>query len=138
MMATQQEIIEFLTREFPQSLKKNRIEAIVPKGAHTIYQVDQDDLRPGQTISGPTLMLIADLALYIAILGELGIVAMAVTTNMNINFLRKPNGKQDIKAVSQLIKVGKTLVVGEVWLYSVGMDEPVAHVTGTYALPLAK
>ena len=100
-----------------------------------MYRVDQDDLRPGQTISGPTLMLVADLALYIAILGHVGIVAMAVTTNMNINFLRKPHGKQDIRAICNLIKIGKTLIVGEVWLYSVGVEEPVAHVTATYAIP---
>ena len=65
----------------------------------------------------------------------LGLVAMAVTTNMTINFFRKPNGMQNIKAVCKLIKVGKTLVTGEVWLYSVGDDEPVAHVIGTYAIP---
>ena len=135
MTSHKQEIIEFLEKEFPQALKKNTIEKIIPKGAHTLYRVDQDDLRPGQTISGPTLMLVADLALYIAILGHVGIVAMAVTTNMNINFLRKPHGKQDIRAICNLIKIGKTLIVGEVWLYSVGVEEPVAHVTATYAIP---
>ena len=74
-------------------------------------------------------------ALYVAIMGHLGLIAMAVTTNMTINFFRKPNGNQDIKAVCKLIKVVKTLVTGEVWLYSLDDDEPVAHVIGTYALP---
>ncbi|ENX43254.1 PaaI family thioesterase [Acinetobacter sp. NIPH 2100] len=135
MAATKDEIMGFLAQEFPQALKKSVIEDITPKGAQLLYQVDARDLRPGQTVSGPTLMLIADYVLYIAIMGHLGLVAMAVTTNMTINFFRKPNGSRDIRAVCKLIKVGKTLVTGEVWLYSLDDEEPVAHVIGTYALP---
>lgn len=135
MRLAKEQIISFLAKEFPQALEKTSIVEITPKGAELLYRVDQSDLRPGQTVSGPTLMLVADFALYVAILGDLGLVAMAVTTNMTINFFRKPNGMQNIKAVCKLIKVGKTLVTGEVWLYSVGDDEPVAHVIGTYAIP---
>ena len=135
MLLAKEQIISFLAQEFPQALEKTSIVEITPTGAELLYRVDQSDLRPGQTVSGPTLMLVADFALYVAILGDLGLVAMAVTTNMTINFFRKPNGMQNIKAVCKLIKVGKTLVTGEVWLYSVGDDEPVAHVIGTYAIP---
>lgn len=135
MILAKEQIISFLAQEFPQALEKTSIVEITPKGAELLYGVDQSDLRPGQTVSGPTLMLVADFALYVAILGDLGLVAMAVTTNMTINFFRKPNGMLNIKAVCKLIKVGKTLVTGEVWLYSVGDDEPVAHVIGTYAIP---
>ncbi|MFM7811789.1 MAG: PaaI family thioesterase [Acinetobacter junii] len=135
MRLAKEQIISFLAQEFPQALEKTSIVEITPKGAELLYRVDQSDLRPGQTVSGPTLMLVADFALYVAILGDLGLVAMAVTTNMTINFFRKPNGMQNIQAVCKLIKVGKTLVTGEVWLYSVGDDEPVAHVIGTYAIP---
>ena len=135
MLLAKEQIISFLAQEFPQALEKTSIVEITPKGAELLYRVDQSDLRPGQTVSGPTLMLVADFALYVAILGDLGLVAMAVTTNMTISFFRKPNGMQNIKAVCKLIKVGKTLVTGEVWLYSVGDDEPVAHVIGTYAIP---
>lgn len=135
MLLAKEQIISFLAKEFPQALEKTSIVEITPKGAELLYRVDQSDLRPGQTVSGPTLMLVADFGLYVAILGDLGLVAMAVTTNMTINFFRKPNGMQNIKAVCKLIKVGKTLVTGEVWLYSVGDDEPVAHVIGTYAIP---
>ncbi|MBF4456182.1 PaaI family thioesterase [Acinetobacter sp. SK-43] len=135
MILAKEQIISFLAQEFPQALEKTSIVEITPKGAELLYRVDQSDLRPGQTVSGPTLMLVADFALYVAILGDLGLVAMAVTTNMTINFFRKPNGMQNIQAVCKLIKVGKTLVTGEVWLYSVGDDEPVAHVIGTYAIP---
>ena len=99
MAANKQEIIEFLAQEFPQALRKNTIEEITPKGAQLLYRVDQDDLRPGQTVSGPTLMLVADFVLYVAIIGHLGLIKMAVTTNMNINFFRKPDGTRDIRAV---------------------------------------
>ena len=135
MALSKHEVTHFLAQEFPQALEKTSIEEISPKGAQLLYRVDQDDLRPGQTVSGPTLMLVADFVLYVAIIGHLGLVKMAVTTNMNINFFRKPDGTRDIRAVCKLIKVGRTLVTGEVWLYSVGDEEPVAHVIGTYALP---
>ncbi|ENW96613.1 PaaI family thioesterase [Acinetobacter sp. NIPH 298] len=135
MTITKHEIVEFLAQEFPQALRKCSIEAITPKGAELLYQVDREDLRPGQTVSGPTLMLVADFVLYVAIMGHLGLVAMAVTTNMTINFFRKPKAGQNIRAVCKLIKVGKTLVTGEVWLYSGDEEEAVAHVIGTYAIP---
>lgn len=135
MQSTKAEIIEFLKREFPQSLLKCEIESVVEAGASIIYHIDAQDLRPGGTVSGPTMMTAADYALYVAILGEIGIVGLTVTTNLNVNFLRKPSAGQNIKGVCKLIKVGKALVVGEVYLYSVGSEEPIAHVTGTYSIP---
>ena len=81
------------------------------------------------------MMALADLAMYVAILGEIGLVGLAVTTNMNINFLRKPTGGLNLRAECRLIKLGKVLVVGEVWIYSVDSEDPVAHVTGTYSIP---
>lgn len=135
MRSNKTEIIDFLKREFPQSLHKCEIESVVEGGASIIYHIDAQDLRPGGTVSGPTMMTAADYALYVAILGEIGIVGLTVTTNLNVNFLRKPSAGKNIKGVCKLIKVGKALVVGEVYLYSVGLDEPIAHVTGTYSIP---
>lgn len=132
---SKQEIIQFLQREFPQSLIKCEIESVVDKGATVIYHVDDLDLRPGGTVSGPTMMTVADYGLYIAILGEIGIVGLSVTSSMNINFLRKPSGGKDIRGVCKLMKVGRALIVGEVYLYSVDSDDPIAHVTGTYSIP---
>ena len=80
-------------------------------------------------------MTVADVALYIAILGEIGIVPLAVTTNLSINFLRKPSADKAIIGVCKLMKLGKTLAVGEVALYSEGSEEMVAHVVCTYAIP---
>jgi acyl-coenzyme A thioesterase PaaI-like protein len=80
-------------------------------------------------------MAAADLALYVAILGTIGIAALTVTTSLNINFLRKPAADRDIIAVCTLLKVGKTLAVGEVGLFSEGDAERVAHAVGTYSIP---
>ena len=132
---TKEEIIEFLKVEFPQSLEKCEIVYITPRGALVNYHIDERDLRPGGTVSGPTMMTVADYALYIAILGELGLVALAVTSNLNINFLRKPAAGRNLRGECRLMKVGKNLVVGEVWVYSEGVDDAVAHVTGTYSIP---
>ena len=135
MKSTKAEIIAFLQAEFPQSLEKCEIESVTEKAASIIYHVGAADLRPGGTVSGPTMMTAADYALYIAILGEIGIVALAVTTNLSINFLRKPTAEQDIRAVCKLMKVGKALVVGDVWLYSIDSEEPIAHAVSTYSIP---
>ena len=135
MKSNKAEIIEFLKHDFPQSLVNCEIEDVFSLFLRLIYKIDQEQLRPGGTVSGPTMMTLADLALYVAILGEIGIIALAVTTNLNINFLRKPVGNQNLKGECRLIKVGRSLIVGEVWIYSMGMDDPVAHVTATYTIP---
>lgn len=136
MPATTQQIANFMAKEFPQSTFT--IESVGNMQSEVRKQIGFDHLRPGGTVSGPTLFAAADLALYVAILGEIGIVALAVTTNLNINFLRKPAANKDIIAQCKLIKLGQTLAMGEVFIYSEGSDEPVAHATGTYALPHAR
>jgi uncharacterized protein (TIGR00369 family) len=93
-----------------------------------------DWLRPGGTISGPILMGLADLAIYAVLMTSLGKVELAVTTNLNINFLRRP-AAVDVIAEARLLKLGKRLAVGEVELFSAGDPEMVAHVTATYSIP---
>lgn len=132
-MATQQEIIAFLAAEFPQT--RCTVQAVGGASATIRQPVSEADLRPGGTVSGPTLMAVADVALYVAILGEIGIVPLTVTTNFSINFLRKPAAGRAIIGVCRLLKLGKTLAVGEVSLYSEGSDEMVAHAVGTYSIP---
>lgn len=131
--SSKEEIESFLARDFPQS--KGIIEAVGTGTATVRIKVGIDELRPGGTVSGPVMMAAADLALYVAILGEIGIVPLAVTTSMTINFLRKPAANRDIVGVCRLLKTGRTLIMGEVSIFSEGGDEPVAHVTGTYAIP---
>jgi acyl-coenzyme A thioesterase PaaI-like protein len=132
-VATKEEIAAFLAAEFPQS--KSTIQEVGARSAVVTREVGTADLRPGETVSGPVLMGVADAALYVAILGEIGIVPLAVTTSLTINFLRKPAAGQRITGVCKLLKVGKSLAVGEVLLYSEGVSEPVAHVVGTYSIP---
>jgi uncharacterized protein (TIGR00369 family) len=92
-------------------------------------------LRPGGTISGPTLMALADCAMYVVLLSAIGPVGLAVTTNLNINFLRKGAAEQDVVAEARLLKLGKRLAVGEVTLFSGDSPDPIAHVTATYSIP---
>jgi len=132
-MATKQEIIEFIASAFPHA--KSVVEEVGNCSATVRRKISEADLRPGGTVSGPTLMGVADFALYVALLGEIGIVPLAVTTNLNMNFLRKPLPDHDLIGVCKLLKVGKSLAVGEVSIYSEGSEDIVAHAVGTYAIP---
>lgn len=132
-MATKEEIEAFLRTDFPQA--KCIVEAVGAQSATVRYTIGFDELRPGGTVSGPVLMTVADCALYVAILGEIGIVSLAVTTSLTINFMRKPSSTKDIIGKCTLLKIGKSLVVGEVSLYSQGDEKAVAHVVGTYSIP---
>lgn len=133
MMTTRDQVAAFMAQEFPQA--RVVIEAVGDLGATVSLPVGQDDLRPGGTVSGPTLVAVADTALYAALLGEIGIVPLAVTTSLTINFLRKPAAGRRVIGVCKLMKIGRALAVGEVSLYSEGQVEPVAHVVGTYSIP---
>lgn len=97
---------------------------------------DQKMLRPGGTMSGPTMMALADATMYAVVLSAIGIVKLAVTTSFNVNFLYRPS-PADLIAEGRLLKLGKRLAVIEVTLHSDGHSEPVAHATGTYSIPPA-
>ena len=123
----------FFSEEFPQA---SFVIESFDEGSVTIKRkVDAGDLRPGGTVSGPTMMGLADCAIYAAILREIGLVALAVTTSLNMNFLRKPVADKDILGVCKILKLGKTLATGEVTIYSEGDDRPIAHSVGTYSIP---
>ena len=111
-----------------------RVEAVGPGTVRARAPFDEDFLRPGGTISGPVLMAIADFAMYAAVLSRIGRVELVVTTNLNINFLRRPH-PGDVIAEAKLLKLGKRLAVGEVALFIEGDEEMVAHVTSTYSIP---
>lgn len=133
MSATKEEIVAFMALEFPQA--KYKVEAVGDNRSTLSHDIGIDELRPGGTVSGPVLMSVADVAIYVAILGTIGIVPLTVTTSLTINFLRKPSAKARIIAECTLMKVGRTLIVGEVSLYSEGSNDRVAHVVGTYSVP---
>ena len=127
----------FLAREFPQAFHPESGLSIdkVEHGRAVVRLAYSDKfIRPGGTISGPTMMMLADFALYLAVLSAIGPVALAVTINFNINFLRRPEPR-DLIADARMLKLGKRLAVMEVSLYSDGSDDPIAHVTSTYSIP---
>lgn len=127
-----QQIIDFIASKFPHF--NYELIYVGEQSSNIKYIIDKDDLREGGTVSGPSQMKVIDIALYIAILGELGIEQNSATTNLNINFLRRPAGDKNIIAECKLIKMGRTLIIGEVSLYSEGDEKIVAHAVGTYAL----
>jgi uncharacterized protein (TIGR00369 family) len=134
---TAQEVEAFLEREFPQIHYGGRIysvEAVGPLTGRMRMAYHERHIRPGGTLSGPSIMALADLALYVAILAQLGPVALAVTTSLSFNFLRKPS-PGDLIAECRLLKLGKRLAVGEVLLRSDGQTEIACHATGTYSIP---
>lgn len=134
---TAKEIEDVLLADFPQAYYPGcglSLERVDYGNVRVRREFHEDHLRPGGTISGPTMMELADFAMYVAVFSAIGCEPLAVTTNLTINFLRKP-GKSDLIADAKLMKVGKRLAVGEVTIYSDSADEPVAHVTATYSIP---
>lgn len=131
------ELDGFLHKEFPEFYAQGglSIERLDPMLCRLRQSYHPRMLRPGRTISGPTLMALADVCMYAAILSMIGPVGLAVTTNLNINFLRKASEGRDVIGEGRLLKLGKRLAVGEVTLLSDGSDEPVAHATLTYSIP---
>ena len=132
-MASKAEIIEFIKTQFPQA--KCTIDDVGTRHATVRHKIGHAELRPGGPVAGPGMLFVADLSTYLTILGEIGIVPLAVTTSLNFNFLRKPAADKDIIGVCKLIKLGRTLAIGEVSIYSEGNPEMVAHAVGTYAIP---
>ncbi|MGY2047630.1 PaaI family thioesterase [Methylobacterium sp. JK268] len=134
---TREAVTAFLAEVFPQIHLYGpgpEIEAVGPLTATLRMPYHERHLRPGGTISGPTMMALADLALYAAILANLGPVALAVTTNLSFNFMRKP-AQRDLTAEARLMKLGRQLAVGEVLIRCLGEEDLVCHATGTYAIP---
>ena len=131
---TADEIQDFMKKFFPQARMPIEIEELRDGFLRIRVGITDRYLRPGGTVSGPTLMTIADTAMYWLVLGMIGPVQLALTTNLNINFLRAPK-PADVIAEAEMLKLGKRLAVGQVTLYSNGSDDPVAHVTVTYSIP---
>src|SRR6266478_2562073 len=125
VMMTVEELERFFLVEFPQVFHAESglsIEAVWERGCRVRQAFRQRSVRPGGTISGPTMMALADFAMYVAVLAAIGPVPLAVTINLNINFLRKP-GTRDLTAETRLLKLGKRLATGEVTIRSDGKEE---------------
>jgi uncharacterized protein (TIGR00369 family) len=134
---TVEELQNLLDAEFPRTFHRNGgyvIEKVWLGGSRVRKHFDKTSLRPGGTIAGTTLMALTDITMYVAILASIGWKPLAVTTNLNINFLRKPEPR-DLLGEARLIKLGKRLVVGDIAIRTDGQDELVAHATSTYSIP---
>ncbi len=130
---TVEELQQLLREQFSQC--DVVLEKIGPRWARVRVPIKEQHLRPGGTVSGPTMMTLADTATYLAILAEIGPVVLAVTTNLTINFMRKPASNRDVIGEVQLLKLGRRLAVAEVRIYSESESGLVAHATCTYSIP---
>jgi len=129
-----------LRAEFPEMFHAESgyvIEQLWRGGGRIRRHFDPRSLRPGGTVSGPTIMALADFSMYVAVLSAIGWVPLAVTANLNINFLKKPAAR-DLIAEARLLKLGKRLAVGEVAIRSGDEPDLIAHVTSTYSIPPRK
>ena len=122
-------------REFPQVADDFRVEAVGPMTARIRISPNDTHLRPGGTISGPTMFTLADCAVYLCLIAMVGPEALAVTTNATIDFMRKPEANSDLLADVTLLKLGRRLAVGDVHIRSEGSDQVVARATLTYSRP---
>jgi acyl-coenzyme A thioesterase PaaI-like protein len=128
------EITEFLNDVFPGSMDRFVIEDVRPMRARVRMKFNEFQLRPGGTISGPSLMTLADTGLWVALLAMIGREPLSVTSHLDIDFLRKP-APTDVVAETTLYKIGKRLAVGDVIMYSAGEQVPCARASVTYAIP---
>lgn len=127
----------FLETDFPQIHTDGKVFDVEMVGPGTVVMrlVPNDrHLRPGGTVSGPTLFALADVAAYCVVLAHIGPVALAVTTNLNINFLRKP-APGPLSCTCRLLKLGKRLAVIDASIFDEDGDNLVAHATATYSIP---
>jgi uncharacterized protein (TIGR00369 family) len=130
-----EEIMFLLIKTFPQQAQFFEIDELSENSLVVRHKIDDRHLRPGGTISGPTMFSLADISLYILTLSRIGPVSLAVTTNCSMDFMRKPEPGSDLIAKTRLLKLGKNLCVGDVLIFSDGLEKPVARASMTYSIP---
>jgi len=133
-LMTPEELHRFLETEFSQAPPGIVVESVDDTTIRVRQKTEDRHLRPGGTISGPTLMAMVDCGFYLLLLSRLGPVAMAVTTNLNVNFMRKPDPGH-LVGEGRLLKLGRALAVGDFTIWNEGEKDPVAHATITYSIP---
>jgi uncharacterized protein (TIGR00369 family) len=131
---TSEELRRFLETEFPQAPAGITVDGVDDTTIRIRQKTLDQHLRPGGTVSGPTLMAMVDFGFYLLLLSRLGPVALAVTTNLNINFMRKPDPGH-LVGEGRLLKLGRSLAVGDFTIWNEGEKDPVAHATVTYSIP---
>lgn len=132
---TAAELQTFLARDFGQVAEQFTVDRSDAEGLTLRLKVREAHLRPGGTVSGPSMFGLADVALYLAILARIGPVGLAVTTSCAIDFMRKPEAGRDLLGHARVLKLGRALAVGDVMIHSEGIDAPVARASLTYSIP---
>jgi uncharacterized protein (TIGR00369 family) len=128
----------FLREEFGQVAEEFAVERADAAGVGLRLRVAERHLRPGGTVSGPSIFALADVAMYLAILSRIGPVALAVTTSCAVDFMRKPAAGRDLLGEARVLKLGRSLAVGDVLVFSEGGADPVARASLTYSIPPAR
>lgn len=131
---TAPELLEFLHAGFPLMPPSFRVEEVTGDGVVIVLPVRAEHERPGGTMSGPSMMALADVAAWLATVSRIGPVALSVTSSLSIDFLRKP-ALADLVATAELLKLGRRQSVTDVRIRSVGSEDIVARATVTYAIP---
>lgn len=130
------QLMTFMREVFYQVADEFEVEHVADNEITVRLLVTEKHLRPGGTVSGPSMFVLADVCAYLGTLAMIGPKALAVTTNCAIDFMRKPSSNTDLIAKGRLLKLGKQLAVSDVLVYSEGLDKPVARASLTYAIPL--
>ena len=131
-------LLEYVETIFPQIKGEFQIDHLDEALLIVRLLVQEHHLRPGGTVAGPSMFSLADISVYLSVLAAIGPEALTVTTNCSLDFMRKPVSETDLLAHCKLLKLGKSLAVGDVLIFSDGMDKPVARATMTYAIPRGK
>ncbi|MEP1767484.1 MAG: PaaI family thioesterase [Sulfitobacter sp.] len=129
------QLMAFMGEVFHQVADEFNIEQVKPNEVRMRLKVEEKHLRPGGTVSGPSMFALADVSAYIVTLAMIGPKALAVTTSCALDFMRKPVSGADLIATAKLLKLGRHLSVSHVLIYSEGKEDPVAQATMTYAIP---
>ena len=129
------ELSSYLDEVFPQVVNRYRIVDLQQGYARVIQNITQENLRPGGTVSGPTIFSLVDIGMYILLLAHIGKEPLAVTTNCSIDFLKKPNACEEMVADCRLLKLGRTLIVGEVRVKALKHEDLLARSSITYFRP---
>lgn len=132
---TAEELTAFLARDFPQVNTEFTVEEVRSMAVRVRLNVREKHLRPGGTVSGPSMFALADVAVYLGVLAMIGPKGLAVTTNCSMDFMRKPAAATDLIAECTILKLGRVLAVGDVLIRSDGQTVPVARATMTYSIP---
>ena len=125
----------FMAEAFAQVADDYTVVSATEEALTLALNAGPQHLRPGGTVSGPTLFALADVAMYLAVLSRIGPEALAVTTNVAIDFMRKPPAGARLTCTARVLKLGRALAVGDALIVAEGLNGPVARAGLTYSIP---